>query len=921
MVSQAQDGIVVSDMMDVFNNGLRRVHRQWRRGLYGVWLLEVAGWAGILMAVACWSDLLMAWNDTMRMVLAISVLVLIVAAAIRGLAGFAGCGMREAARHADTQLASRRREILTAYELVHESGEAPTGLERYLVDACVAVAALRLAQLPDARPHDRIRAAWRRLGLRLAVSWGPAVLAPAVAWVLLGRLFMPGADIPPYSRYRFDIQPEQPQVIYGSDQVLTVTIRGARVRRPVHFVTRQGNRIQQTLCFQADATTFVQRVERVMHPLEFTFMTGRARSRWHRLDVLMQPQITTARIRVVPPAYSRRQTREADLGNEPVQDLKGTRLELRVASNRPLKGGTLSFRASGSTGLVYQVEARPVGRNEVQFDWTLDRSATVEAVIRDILGTACRAPLTLRQKLVPDELPEPVIHEPAQYALATPDIRVPVTGSVRDDIGLHRVELLRALTGYRDRALTMPMDEGSVSCTVTGCLDLARLGVEPGQVVELALEAMDNNPQLTGIGVSDVVRLQIISAAEYADIMQAQTTLEAFSARFAQLAEGREALARALAEAQKQEARAPGSEAAAQAWETVKQQTAEWSQQVAMVASEFAAFDLEKQLQNTAAEMQSKLQALQERSDWSAGGTGAREALADLLGAGGKDLQSVLDQAGDAERIGRIMQCAAWFRGLYERQEMVVRRLNRYVAGEHELVSLDMLGQTQAEIRRELIALTNQLASSVGEIPETYPELRDSVLEFLGILQELDIPAPMQLCSDACRNQSGRDAYDHALRALELMSQLLSRCKGNAMGGLCDGALRFKIPGELGSTMSQLLKSLMGQFATGVGIGEAGSAGTGMMGVGDGGYRAGRSPVNVPVYGPFRRDPATLSTGGASGNGRGPAGGAGGLDQPGVLERVEDRNVSAPAGEGIELEQVPQRYREAVKRFYAEEQP
>ena len=57
--------------------------------------------------------------------------------------------------------------------------------------------------------------------------------APRAAALLTARILTPYADNPPFSRYRFAVTPEAPQVIYGADQEVAVTIGGAPVRDTV----------------------------------------------------------------------------------------------------------------------------------------------------------------------------------------------------------------------------------------------------------------------------------------------------------------------------------------------------------------------------------------------------------------------------------------------------------------------------------------------------------------------------------------------------------------------------------------------------------------------------------------------------------------------------------------------------------------
>ena len=54
-------------------------------------------------------------------------------------------------------------------------------------------------------------------------------------------------------------------------------------------------------------------------------------------------------------------------------------------------------------------------------------------------------------------------------------------------------------------------------------LNLGQLGVAPGQVLELRFEARDFNPDRTGIGGSDIVRIEPNPCSRSAAVSAAQT--------------------------------------------------------------------------------------------------------------------------------------------------------------------------------------------------------------------------------------------------------------------------------------------------------------------------------------------------------------------------------------------------------------
>ena len=914
-----------AEMSTSFEKELARVRRGWQRGLAIAAMLELVSYAAVALAALCWLDLLLALPGPGRIVgatLAAGALLAWVAGRLAHVARF---GRRKAAVVADRMLVSRRREVLSALELQQAAARAPSPLLAYLVDRCRRSATERLHALVRPRPAGRMRAAYRRFYLGLAMALVPALLNPRAALTLAGRLLLPGADIPPYSRYAFTVSPKNPQVVYGADQVISVQVSGAPVRRPVRFVTRRGSRIHESACFQASPTEYAQRLERLMQPVEFCFRIGKARSRWHTADVLLQPHLESADLELTPPAYSRKPVRAFPLGEEPLAGLRGTRVRMTVRSNRPLSRGAITLKAAEGKPHIEEIVAEQGGTpNELTFAWVLESGAHLSVMIYDILGTPARKPLKLVQERLPDRPPVVTLSEPAPFSLATPTVKVPVLADVEDDLGLRRADLFRNVVGYRGRRRPATLATGTLRCEVTDTLDMTRLGVTPGQVIELMVEAADTNPNLTGIGASGVARIQIISDEEYAEMVRARTTVEAFRSRFLALASQYDELLRAMETLQKdlREGRLTPEEARAR-MKALQAGAQAAGKAIRRIAEDFAAFDLEKELAKVASELTARLEKGLRHAGWQSNDPAEMQAALDECLAGlrpaREPVRRVVQQGFDAAAVSRVMALAARFRALVSQQEMLVRRLERYAGGERQLLNPRVMAEQQDKIRKGLKQFVADLEQRAGALPDGFEELGKSARAFLEALEGLDIPAPMTSCAGACRNEKPREAWNHATDALERMRQLLAKCGGGCFGGMCDGKLRFSVPDKLGGTLSQMLRSLLQQYATGVGYGDVGAAGVGMRGASEGANAGGYSALNVPVYGPQRSNPyASMAAGGHGGDGA--AGrGQGGVGSELVRETMDSR-PGRTTGKGLSMTMVPGRYREAVKAFYGEEE-
>lgn len=122
--------------------------------------------------------------------------------------------------------------------------------------------------------------------------------------------------------------------------------------------------------------------------------------------------------------------------------------------------------------------------------------------------------------------------------------------------------------------------------------------------------------------------------------------------------------------------------------------------------------------------------------------------------------------------------------------------------------------------------------------------------------------------------------------------------------------------------MQQMLNALLSQAAGGEGEGGSGGVGGGGGGAGQDGYSVAGSTASLPAYGPdrltFSQSQAALAkSGGKGGKGRG---------KPAPIATQGQSAVSAddyrePTTTTISSENIPPKYREAVKRYFSIDDP
>ncbi|NOY80315.1 MAG: hypothetical protein GXP31_04840 [Kiritimatiellaeota bacterium] len=897
-----------------------------------------AGLFRIVLVVAALTvfDLAAAPGPGLRAGLGLAALMVLLPWGAFGLTRSLGVNARDAARRVDELAGDRRRPVLTAWELLAARPAAAfaesASLHRFLTGRILAQAAARIEPLTGRRlwPTPAIRRRLRAFFLLLLALTIVAVPARRAVGTALLRSCLPWRDVPPYTRYRFAVKPDPAVVLYGNAVELTAAVSGPRVQAPVRVTTRADGKTASALCFRRGAREFLLRVEHVVRPFEFCFRIGRrARTRWRRVTVRLEPRFEEIRLVLDPPSYTHRPRRSFRSGLGSVNVLRGTGARLEVRSNRPLAGGTLTILTAGDQRVRREVTGRghPPGKVAV-FAWTVDCGGAVEVRLRDVQGIVSRTPLCFDLVLEEDKPPAAGLSAPPSVSVATPDARLPLVGWAEDDVGLSSVRWVRAVRGYRDRSVALPVPAAVARYDFQRSLDLGVLGVAPGDVLEFYLEARDNNPEVPGVNVSEIARVTVISKEQYARILRARTTLEEIAAR-AKLIEQALDTVRKAAEALRKEAAEGGNAepdrkktrrriaALRKALEQVRKVLDRLAAELPVYASEKA---LHKSLEATRKALGKAAQIVAGMQPGSPGLTEKVDSVLDMLGERSRQARRDWRQAAQLAVIARLMQAGVMYVKSVELQEDIVRRLSRF---EPENARQDpdyvrLFADRERRVREALAVLPERIRALADRLSDEYFEVRDSARAFAMDLERLKLPALLEQAEAAMRAGDGRTACRLAGEALEKMRELRRKYDSSTCyGALCVGKCRFSLPGPGTETLAQVYALLAG--AGGGGGGGFGSAGyAGGYGKSEHGYgMSGWAAAATALYGPPRLQP--VGGGGrrdADGNGRTTAASVN-VERLATEKRVDTPRTRRPAGRDIRPRRVPEKYRKAVERYFA----
>jgi hypothetical protein len=921
-------------MDKLFHQRLNAIHRSWQQGLAMRSAFRAVSFGVLVLAAAALFDLASPWPDTARVVVFGTWIALAAVVFLIGLGALRRHHRSTTARHVDEAIGSSRGIVRSAADLAAEPESPASDLGMMLRARAIAKAADALGAVPAPGRwpvRDLRRHGLAALGLVLVVLLLVLVF-PGPWGTSLRRVLNPRADIPPFSRYQFHIQETNPRVHYGEDILLAVDVGGAPVDDAVWAQVRDPATgvVSRARCFRGSSGSgFTHRLEKVVGPVEVSFALGKARSVWIPVEVLYQPKISSADVEITPPAYSGLPVDRFPLGTKELRALEGSRIALRLTSNRHLSKGTatitpLNERLRERLGEV--VETKALSTKEITFVWTLRATANVKVDIADVRGTFSAAPLEVTQTALPDNPPGADIVQPPPLSVATPRSVLPLELRIEDDFGLGRVSMVRSLVGFRDR--TELLADGLLPRTFSGkeSIGLQPLGARPGDVLEFYAEASDRNPSLLGITTSGVARVQIISEEDYAAILRARISIEEFTARY-QAAMDALQEARAALEALEKAAASGDAESIAKATKSAVEALDKARRTMEQIAKDFPAFEMEKELAAAAAkaaapveEARQLLQALGPQPDPAAAAKAAREAM-EKLGPAQAPVEQAKQDAELVAQAGKVLELAAELREIHANQKSLSDRLlnlaKELASGEDaNAAQLEGLARLQKDNAERLRKVARDLKERAAILP---PELATFKADVDAFSQALDDAQIDTLMDEAAKNAEGgrsTDAASNALMALQSLDLLFQG--GNAMSGACRGGddLRFDLRQSLSDTLQQMMQALGAKAGQG---GQPGGTGSGPMGSGGTGSGYSMPGANVPAYGPPRSSFAAPGggTGGSAAGGRGRGGR--GDDAPEVagdsvdLEATREQALPPPPPD-----KVPEKYREAVKRFFGE---
>ena len=930
--------------ISLFFKKLRHLRTARQTGLLLCEIIKLFGIAGITLTIYVFADYFLALSPLKLKIINIVLIATAVLYFLIRVAAVFRISFAETAAYTDKISGNRRHSLLGTLELLknRKKDRDISGMREFLLQKLLDKANGLLVTLgwSDVFPKHQLKKNMLTLVLQGIIVILMLGIPYQITNVVLNRIFHPSEDIPPYSRYIFRIAPEKPSVIYGGTLELSSEITGAPIHKTVLLRIKQGGTVNSTACFKDGGTRYVQRIEKLTSPVEFCFAVGRSRSRWHKVELLMLPRISLARIDITPPEYTHIPNKHFVLGRSSLNLLKNSDVSLTVTSNRPLSGGDMVIIDRNRNRKVIQAEKS--GIHSLKFKWKAKGKSDISVTIRDIRGTEAEKPLKFKQLMIADRLPEVELTEPDSFFLATPDAKFKVKGYADDDFGLKRVDFVRNVIGYRDRMKHLGPDLVSKSYNFSQKFDFAEIGVQPGEIIEIYAEASDFNPSLMGVAASDVIKIKIISKDEYAEILRTRSKVETVFRRYSAMRNAFRKLKKSLQEFRNKIKKGNLTESEKKKeLQKVKTANKKANDLLAKLAEDFPIYEMEKEqkkvfksLYNQTMDNESILDEMTP-ADTKQSLILKTETMLAAFKQQEQKLEKMNKQMKQLQSLVNLMKTAGRFAAMLQEQEVIVRRLTRFKLGNDSGNSgmLKRLGEQEKKMADELKKLKKQIIDSANALPPEYKQLREDSLAFTDKLESYDIIPELIKSHKSAVVQRGNNAFLHGEKALEMMRRLINKktTAENMFCKMCRGEMPKNCSGS-GSGMYQTAREMLQAIlrrsckngrgrGDGYGRGESGRGGEGEGNLNDG-YSMGKSSMlDLPVVGPGRSSIGNRNSGrnGRRGEGKGSNSGNRKISED-AKESLSSREQIETETESISLDDAPYKYRKAVKEYFSSEE-
>ena len=366
----------------------------------------------------------------------------------------------------------------------NSSPQLLTRLGEQALDACERV------RFGHAVEQQKLRQAATKLGLVLLVMVALLAAPPGFMRSGAGALLTPWTSASEYSPYRIELAPGNIEIARGGDQLITARITGYDGDDVLLSTSSNAGTSWQQTNMAAGTTpglyeTFLFDLDQ---SLDYYVSAAGRQSEIYRIELADIPAIADINLRYHFPAYTMLEP-ETSQGSGDITALRGTRVEVRIASSIEIPGGALLLNDGQRIDLVGYDGVNWVGELQVEQD------SGYKVLLQRASGIAVEASVEFRITALDDKLPGVSILSPGRDTrvsmIEEPVMKVRAT----DDQGIANLELVLMVNGAnaeRIKLLHPDQDTGPLrELDAEHVLYLEDLDLKPGDLISYYVQAED----------------------------------------------------------------------------------------------------------------------------------------------------------------------------------------------------------------------------------------------------------------------------------------------------------------------------------------------------------------------------------------------------------------------------------------------
>ena len=325
----------------------------------------------------------------------------------------------------------------------------------------IAETSATMETLPVAEVFDLSPVKKSLLGFALVALVGGVLIGldPVSASVAARRLLVPWSETPWPRRNYLELVDAPSSIARG--ETLEIVARDASGKR-LDDVELQWRNVdapfgtRQTRSMKLLERQYVARLENITQSLDFRVVGGDDQNMpWHRVQVVDPPQLKQLQVKVMPPAYARREVYDSA---PQFRVLKGSQLELRGSADRALERAELVTIAQPAKPLAGKLSEDGLSFTlPADETWTPLQSGEYRVRLYESGQQEVAAEFAYLAEVVIDREPQASFHEtPPSSAAATAVL--PLRIALDDDLGVTTARLvIRRAKQPEAEPLTLPI--------------------------------------------------------------------------------------------------------------------------------------------------------------------------------------------------------------------------------------------------------------------------------------------------------------------------------------------------------------------------------------------------------------------------------------------------------------------------------